>query len=125
MILPELGVAVQLKLAPATCDRRAMLVDVPLQSSENIGSLDTSGIGLTVTTKMESGPSHPLAVGVMVYVTVSMVYPVLVSVWLIRFPVPSLNPARSRELGVAVQAKVVPATSAVRLREAVSPEQNS
>jgi hypothetical protein len=65
MILAELGVAVHEKAVPETLERRVRFVDTLLHWLDDMGLLDTSGMGLTVTTKLETGPLQPFAVGVM------------------------------------------------------------
>ena len=50
VILGELPVAVQEKLAPDTLEVRVTLGEVAEQICEDIGLLETSGLGFTVTT---------------------------------------------------------------------------
>ena len=80
VILPELGVHVQEKLAPATPESSVIFVLVELHICDEGGLLATLGIGFTVATKLVTGPSQLLAWGVIWYVTVSIVKPLLVSV---------------------------------------------
>ena len=83
------------------------------------------GRGLTFTITSTKFPAQPLAVGVIRYVTVPAVVPVVdVKAWLIVAPLPAPAPVTLLEL-CTVQVKVVPATlfGLVIAIEVVSPEQ--
>jgi hypothetical protein len=56
-----------------------------------VPELVIAGFGLTVTTAVVGVPTHPLAVGVMVYVAVPAEIPVVVRIWLMTEP-PELEP---------------------------------
>jgi hypothetical protein len=64
-----------------------------------------------------------LADGIIVYVTVSIVNPVLFSTCIILSPVPDENPERFGELEMQVHEKVIPETFPVKKMWVVSPEQ--
>lgn len=69
-----------------------------------------TGTGLTVAVTTRTGPGHPFADGVMVYVTVPLLIPsVLVNSCDILFPDPLEAPVTFDE--TAVHVKVVPATA--------------
>jgi hypothetical protein len=119
---PELCVQVQVKVVPVTFEVRVMLVQVLLQMPVRGGLLERSGTGWIATGTASGCPWHPLATGVMVYITVSVVNPVFVITWLMVLPVPPEKPLRF-PLEVAVQEKAVPATDEESRMDAVFPEQ--
>ena len=96
----------------------AMLVAVLWQIVCADGVGITSGVGFTVTSKLNGVPGHNVGagpVGVMMYLTTPGDVPVLSSVWLIRVPQEdeqSLNPLMVPPVGDvstdAVQVNVVP-----------------
>ena len=79
-IEPEDPEAVHANVDPATLDESATLVAVLLQMTCPLGVAVTVGVGFTVTITPRMLPEQLLAVGVMVYVAVPAVVPVLVSV---------------------------------------------
>lgn len=82
VIVPPVGVvmmaAVQVKIVPLTDELNATLVAVALQIV--CGEAEPNGLGFTVTSTVKDTPVHPLAVGVIKYVTTPPVVPVLVNV---------------------------------------------
>jgi hypothetical protein len=60
---PVIAPIVQLKVAPPTLLVKDILVDAPLQIVVGL-TVDTSGVGFTVTTMLVGLPGHELAVGV-------------------------------------------------------------
>ena len=69
-----------------------MLVADPEQIVCDEGEGITVGVGLTVTSRLNGVPTQPVGpVGVMVYLTVPAVMPVLTSTWLIADPQPELQ----------------------------------
>jgi hypothetical protein len=88
MVDPEDAVApetpdcttVQAKVVPANVLVRAMDGAVPEQIVWDPGVAVATGVGFTVTITDSGVPAHPLAVGVMVYVAVPAVVPVVLSV---------------------------------------------
>jgi hypothetical protein len=118
---------VHANVVPATAFGFVMLMVVvaPLQMVCATGVTAASGIGLTVTSTVMAVPGHAFADGTMVYLTMAKVLVVLVSVWAILFPVPLLKPPAVPLNGVAVHAKVVPATlfGLLMLIEVVAPLQ--
>ena len=84
---------------------------------------DKTGIGLTVTSTWMAGPLHPLAAGVMVYVTVAGSGVAFVSVWAILFPLPLANPVAIPEVSAAVQVNVAPGVVLDKAIPVVPPEQ--
>jgi hypothetical protein len=77
--------------------------------------------GFTVTVAVAVGPGQLLRLGVIVYVTVPGVPPVVVNVWLIVAPDPFAKPLTP--VPEAVQEKVAPVGEDVRLIGADRPEQ--
>jgi hypothetical protein len=71
---------VQAKVVPANVLVRAMDGAVPEQIVWDPGVAVATGVGFTVTSTDSGVPAHPLAVGVMVYVAVPAVVPVVFSV---------------------------------------------
>ena len=105
-------VDVQLKVVPVTDAVGMKLRAVLLQISwiNEVGEFVMTGFGSTVTITSIKLPAHPLAEGVIRYVTVPCVTPsVEVSNWLITAPLPALAPVTLEKL-CTVQLKVVPAT---------------
>jgi hypothetical protein len=74
------AVTVQANAVPVTFDVKLIAVEVPLQMVCDVGDADTTGIGLTVTTTLIGVPVQEFAVGVIVYVAVPVVVPVVVNV---------------------------------------------
>src|ERR1039457_766114 len=70
----------------------------------------TTGKGSTVMITELSVPVQPFATGVVAYVTVSIVKPVLTRVCWITLPLPDEKPVTFGELPVAIQVKVDPRT---------------
>ena len=66
------------------------------------------GIGLTVMITITGRPIHPFASGVIVYVVVPVVVPVVDNIWLIVFPLPADAPDTPD--WVTVHEKVAPTT---------------
>ena len=87
-------VTVQLYVAPATplLVLNAIPVVAPLQSVWDAGVATTSGIGFTVTNTVTGVPAQPAAVGVIVYVAVPGMDPVVVNVSAIVEPLPTSAP---------------------------------
>ena len=75
-----------------------------------------------MTIKLVTAPGQALAVGVIMYVKVSIEKPAFTMVWLIVLPLPAAYPERLGELEDTVQEKVVPATPDVRLMAVVAAE---
>ena len=109
--------AVHVKSVPKTFEVRLIPVAMLLHWLLLFGLFDKSGVGFTVTTYGTGVPLHPFAVGVMVYVTVSILYPELINVWLINVEGVGLlpYPLMEGDEPEAVQVKSVPATLDVRL----------
>jgi hypothetical protein len=123
--VPEVSAAVQVKVVPAVGPVRLIAV-VPLEQMVCAAGVAVAvGTGLMVITTTCAGPVHPLAAGVMVYVTVAGSVPEFVSVWAIRFPLPLLKPAADPVVRAAVQLKVAPAVVLVRAIPVVEPEQKA
>jgi len=88
MVEPEAAVApetpdcttVQAKVVPANVLVRTMEGAVPEQIVWVPGVAVATGVGFTVTITDSGVPAHPLAVGVMLYVAVPAVVPVVFSV---------------------------------------------
>lgn len=106
---PE-GVAVHAKVVPATADDIVTpVVEVPLQI-DWVGRLRfASGTGLTLSTKSEGMPGHPLAEGVMVYVTVPGAFVEFTICWFIVAALPDEYPDIPGVL-FAIHEYVEPAT---------------
>jgi hypothetical protein len=107
--LTELFLA-QLKTVPATLPVNAIVViALPEQTVCDAGAATAFGVGFTITVAVIGAPGQPLAVGVIVNVTVTGALVVLVSVPLI---LPLLLPAIPVTVPVLslVQLKVVPLT---------------
>lgn len=94
------------------------IVVLPAQTAASPPVIVQGGNGLTVTSTVKGIPAHPLAVGVIVYLTMPAVVPVLVSVCAIIVPhaeeqllkpviVPPVGEVRIN----AVHVKVVPMIS--------------
>ena len=116
--------AVQLKVAVGILGWTTMLVSDPEQIWEVVTEFVMTGFGLTVRTKFTADPAgQPAADGVTAYVTNSIVFPELLTVWLILLPVPFEKPLRFPDEGVAVQLKLVPMTCEKIPILIVSPEQ--
>ena len=100
-----------------------MAVVPPLQKASAEGVAITSGVGCTVTSKLNVGPTQnvePGPVGVITYLTTPVVVPLFTNVWLMVAGHPdkqSLNPVMLPPVGGvridAVQVKVVPVTAEV------------
>jgi hypothetical protein len=105
---------VQLKVVEATSPERAIVViALPEQMVCEAGVATAFGVGFTVTVAVIGGPGQPLAVGVMVKVTVTGALVALVKLPLM-FPFPlAAIPDTSPVLSL-VQLKVVEATSPER-----------
>ena len=72
---------------------KPMLVVAPLQIDCCAGLTANVGTGFTVTVRVIGVPAQPFALGVIVYVTVPWVLPVvLVSVWDMVLPLPAVAP---------------------------------
>lgn len=69
-----------------------------------------SGIGLTVTSTVIDVPLQPLAEGVIVYLTMTGVFELLVSICEILVPLPLENPEAEPLWIEAIHEKIVPAT---------------
>lgn len=79
--------------------------------------LSTVGVGFTISWKLESGPVHPLALGLMVMVAVSTMFVVFDAVNEAIFPVPLA--AKPIPVFVFVQSNAVPDTEPVKVMAAV------
>lgn len=82
----------------------------------------TFGVGFTVTANVESGPGHPFALGVMVYVNVIGELVVFTQLWggMVVVLVPfNVAVGVIPEGGVTVQLKVLPVTVAERFTSVV------
>jgi hypothetical protein len=106
---------------PDTLLLTEMPVVPPSQNVSVAGVAVTTGIGLTVTLTLIGVPEQPFAVGVITYVTVPAVTPVLVSVCAIIDPLPAVAPDTPLEL--SVQLNVADPTVLVKLTPVVAPEQ--
>ena len=101
---------VQLKTVPLTLPLRAMVVMAAAEQMVwEAGVATAFGVGFTSTVAVMEGPGQPLAVGVMVKVTVTGALVVLVSVPLI-LPLPLAGIFVTATVLSLVQLKVVPAT---------------
>lgn len=112
---------VQLKVVPPTLEVRAILVVCPEQIVCELGVAVATGIGFTVIITVIGVPTHPFAVGVIVYVAVPVVGPVQVSVCDMGVPEPLEAPVTPD--WITVQLKVVPGTFEVKAMFVVCPEQ--
>lgn len=85
-----------------------MAIDVACPEQIDWLEAEAVGKGFTVATGETDGPEHPLAVGVMVYVTVPFTEVVAFNVCVILLPLPDKLPVAFE--ADAVQLKVVPLT---------------
>ena len=99
---------VQLKVVPVTLPLKTIVViALPEQIVWDAGKADASGVGFTNTVAVIGDPVHPLAVGVMVNVTVTGAKVVLVSVPLI-LPLPLAGMPVTVAVLFLVQLNVAP-----------------
>jgi hypothetical protein len=66
----------------------AMVTGWPLHDVCVAGFGVITGRGLTTAVASSVSPVQPFTVGIIVYVTVTLVVPVFVNVWVIKLPVP-------------------------------------
>jgi hypothetical protein len=92
--VPLCNPAVQPKVVPATLFGLVSVIEVvePLQMVCEAGLAVTLGIGLTVISTVIGKPLHPLAEGVMVYLTTAIVLVALERVWVMALPPALVNP---------------------------------
>ena len=118
--------AVHVKPLPVTSEVRGRLKVVPEQTGEGC-VLVRCGVGFTVTVKSDTGPLHPLAWGVIWYVTVANAEVVLISkslivvTWVLCMAVNPVTAPTGRQ--DAVQVKSPPATSGISVSLKVVAEQ--
>ncbi len=99
------------------------MIGVPVQTVCEAGVATAFGMGFTVMFTVAGGPLQPLAVGVMVKVTTTGAFVVLVSVPLI-LPVPLAAIPVTVAVLFLVQLKVVPATGPLNMIGVIAePEQ--
>lgn len=94
---------VQLNVVPPGVDTGRKFSGVPLQISciSEVGALVITGSGLTVTTTSIEFPAHPLAEGVILYVTLPGLIPSADdNTWLITVPLPADSPITFMGLNV-------------------------
>ena len=102
---------VQLKVVPATApDNKILVIVVPEQMVCDTGAATAFGVGFTSTVAVIGAPGQPLAVGVIINVTVTGALVVLVNVPLI-LPLPLAAIPVTVTVLFLVQLKVVPATA--------------
>ena len=82
----------------------------PLQTVKLDGVLVSTGVGSTVTSKLNGKPAQPLAVGVITYRTVPMALVVLLKISVIVPDPAAVKPVTVPAVTDAVQANVVPVT---------------
>jgi hypothetical protein len=88
-VIPLPEVATHVKLVPAACEAGVTgKVWVPLQIVCAGGKI-TSGVGLTMISKLAFGPLQVLAAGEMVYTTESVAYPLFVIIWAVMLSAPN------------------------------------
>ena len=115
---------VQLKVVPATApDNTIVVIAAPEQTVCDDGVATAVGVGFTSTVAVTGVPAQPLAVGVIVKVTVTGALVVLVSAPLI-FPLPLAGIPVTATVLSLVQLKVVPATvPVITIVVIIAPEQ--
>jgi hypothetical protein len=112
---------VQAKVVPETLLVKAIDGATPEQTVCELGVATTSGVGFTVIVTVLGVPVHPFAFGLMVYIAVPEVLPVVVNTWDILEPLPALAP--ETPVCTTVQAKVVPETLLVKAIDGATAEQ--
>lgn len=112
---------VHAKVDPAGTEVSAMPVCVPEQIVCVAGVAVATGVGSTVIVTVIGVPGHEPRVGVIVYVAVPDVVPLVVSVWLMLVPFPADAPVTPD--CATVQSKVAPAGTEVSAIPVAVPEQ--
>lgn len=119
--------AVHVYTVPGTFPDKLIVMVLPEQIEEADGVASTLGVGLTVTSAVKTSPVHPLAAGVMVYLTTPGTVPVLVRVCAMDVPQSVLqlpNPPIVAPLCcAAVHVNVVPLMVGLRAIWVVPPLQ--
>jgi hypothetical protein len=116
-------VAVHVNVVPATVEVRGILVAAPVQIKFDAGVAVATGRGFTVSITVIASPTHPLDVGVTVYVAVPAVLAELFNACIIVAPEPSLAPVIPADC-ITVHANVVPVLVDDRVRLVEPPLQN-